>query len=173
MKPSPLPILVEHCGLKLSSTLARVLPKNYHHLSTLHALAKAPVVKPKTHAMLCDLTLTAWGTHPDPKVRRLLWNCYFPGKRPHIWHVLFYMLEIPMSKLVEKSGISERAIRKYLSRSRVPQRHLRAIAHFAMEYRDAMASKKSRAGVDPRYMILHRALHDPKRITTHEDIDED
>ncbi len=172
MKPSPIPILVKHCGVKIS-TLGRVLPKVYGHLSTLHNLAKAPVVKPKTHQAVAMLALMNWGTHPDPKVRKQLWDCYFPGKRPHIWHVLYFMLELPMSKLVEKSGISERAIRKYLTRSRVPQRHVRAIARFAMEYRDAMASNKSKAGRDPRYMILHRALHDRKRMTTHEDIDED
>lgn len=168
-KPNPLPILVDHCGLKLG-VLRQVLPRSYQHLSTLHALVRAGSLKPKTHSQVCDLTLTAWGQCKDATIRKLLWDCYFEGHRPHIWHVMFYMLEIPMSKLVEKSGISERAIRKYLSKPRVPQRHLRAIAPFAMEYRDAMASKKSREGVDPRYMILHRALTDPKRITTANDI---
>lgn len=172
-KPNPLPTLVDRCDIKLG-VLRQVLPKIYsQHRDSLHRLVRQPTLKPRTHGLLCDLTLTEWGRAQDRETKRLLWNCYFPGRRPHIWHVLFYVLEIPMTKLVEKSGLTERAIRKYLPRARVPIKHVRAIAPFAMEYRDAMASKKSRDGVDPRYMMLHRALTDRKRMRTYADLDED
>lgn len=172
-KPNPLPILVDRCDLKLG-VLRQVLPPIYwQHADSLHRLVRQPVLKPQTHRLLCDLTLTAWGQCQDKETQRLLWKCYFDRHRPHIWHVLFYMLEIPMSKLVEKSGLTEKAIRKYLPRARVPIKHVRAIAPFAMEYRDAMASKKSRDGVDPRYMILHRALTDRRRMKTYGNLDED
>lgn len=165
-KPNPLPILVDRCGVKLG-VLRRVLPQIYGHYATLHKLVRAPVLKPKIHKLLCDLTLTEWGRSSDPGTRQLLWDCYFPGYQPHIWHVLYYMLEIPMTQLVGKSGLTESAIRKYLPQPRVPQRHLRAIGRFAIEYRNAMSSKRSKGGVDLRYMILHSALTDPKRIRQH------
>ncbi|WBC28336.1 hypothetical protein DPMD02_68 [Desulfofustis phage LS06-2018-MD02] len=172
-KPNPLPILVDRCDLKLG-VLRQILPPIYwQHIDSLHRLVRAPALKPKTHRLLFDLTLTAWGQAKDKETQRLLWKCYFDRHLPHIWHVLFYMLEIPMPKLVEKSGLTEKAIRKYLPRSRVPIRHVKAIGSFAIEYRDAMASKKSRDGVDPRYIILHRTLTDRRRMKMYGDLDED
>jgi hypothetical protein len=93
---------------------------------------------------------------------------------PIYWqHIDSLHRQIPMPKLVEKSGLTEKAIRKYLPRSRVPIRHVKAIGSFAIEYRDAMASKKSRDGVDPRYIILHRTLTDRRRMKMYGDLDED
>ena len=47
-----------------------------------------------------------------------------------------------MTALVEHSGVTESAIRKYLPKPKAPQLHVWKIARFAMEYRDALASKR-------------------------------
>jgi hypothetical protein len=142
-----------------------VLPAHYYnHPAKLHRLCRAPGLKPKTHSKLCHLTLTNWGTCKDPEIKQALWDCYFPGTPPHLWHVMYYLLGIPMSKLVEKSGLTEKAIRKYLTLPKVPQAHVRAIGRFALEYRDALRSPKQKGGPDPRYMILHLAMTDKSRM---------
>jgi len=172
-KPSPLPILVSHCNLKLG-VLRRILPPVYYPNSdSLHRLVKAKVLKPRIHRLLCDLTLTEWGHAQDPGIKRLLWDCYFPGHRPHLLHIMFYVFEIPMSTLIEKSGLTEGMLRKYLSKPKVPERVVKALGRFAIEYRDALASRKAKNGRDPRYMMLHRAMVSRSRMTKWGDIHEE
>lgn len=161
---NPLPLLHEHCGVKKSHIPGML---GYHRMTAnrLQSLVTMATLKPKPHARLFFPTMVAWGQCEDREVKRLLWECYFdPEDKPHIYHILCWEHSIPDEVILRHAGFSLSTLHKILKRPKVTKLHLQAIARFAMQYRDAMASKKSRAGTDPRYMRLHRALTDAKRI---------
>lgn len=170
--PNPLPLLVDHCAIKLP-TIQLALGYKRMHIATLHRLVRATQLKDRNHSRLFDLTMTEWGQCDEPDIKQLLWDCYFPGDRPHVLHLLFYQFQIPMATLMTKSGLTERVIRRWLHRPKLQRHVLRAIGPFAIEYRDALASKKQRGGPDPRYMLLHRAITDTSRLYDRGDVIED
>jgi len=167
---NPLPILHEHCELK-KSHIPMMLGYPRMTAERLQSLVTTTVLKPKPHARLFFPTMVAWGQCEDKEVKRALWRCYFDADtKPHIYHLLCWEHCIPDETITRHAGFSQSTLRKILKRPKVTKTHLQAIARFAMEYRDAMASKKSRDGVDPRYMRLHRALTDHKRLYEHGEI---
>lgn len=166
-KQSPLPTLHFQCGIKLSE-IARVIGREAADPTVLHSLVKAKTIKDTYHRRLFDLTMTEWGQADDAITRMLLWNCYFPDSKPHVYHLLHYVHMVPMAKLSEKTGLPTSTIRdRVLPRPKLRRRHLRAIGRFAMQYIEALQSKKQVGGRDPRYAALHRALTDPSRVYEH------
>lgn len=163
-KPNPIPILTKHRGIGLQ-TIQRAMGHKSMYITTLHRLAKAAHLTEYTWSRLFDLTMTEWGQCDDREVKHLLWECYFPGSLPHVYHYLHYHFQIPAAVLLEKSGLSPSAFdRRVLRRPKISQRHLQAIAPYAMEYEQALASKKQVAGRDPEYMLIARSLRDPARV---------
>lgn len=161
---NPLPIMHEHCGLK-KSHIPMML--GYHRMTAnrLQSLATMAALRPKPHARLFFPAMVAWGECKDRDAKQALWECYFDADtKPHIYHILCWEHSIPDETIMRHAGFSQSTLRKILKRPKVTKLHLQAIARFAMEYRDALASKKQRGGPDPRYMKLHRALTDPKRL---------
>lgn len=159
---NPVPILYQHCGVKVS-TVSPLFPPGTP-LEIVHQLFTDKPIDARLHRKLQPLALTHWGQHPERHVRRLLWNCYFEGYRPHIFHILAYRCSIPVSTLALQSSLSQRQIEKNLTRPRVLRNHLQAIARYATLLEEAYRSPKTWDGVNPVYMEIHRALRDPKRI---------
>ena len=162
MKKNPVPILGEHCNVKVNHISPLFPPKT--PLELVHAVFKSKPIDDKLHSKLLPLTLTSWGSHPDQAVRRLLWDCYFEGYRPHIFHVLVYRCQIPVATLVLRSTLSKRQIEANLYRPRVLQTHVQAIARYASQVEESYRSPRTWDGRNPVYMEIHRALRDPKRV---------
>jgi hypothetical protein len=170
---NPLPILTRECGIKLG-TVARVLGNPHMDLGLMHNLARVPSIKPAYHRKLFDLTMTEWGQCSNARTRQLLWDCYFPGTKPHVYHLLHYVHQVPIETLVEHSRLPVSTIEhRVLRRPKLRKRHLRSIARYAMSYVEALASKKQLGGRDPRYAALQRALVDPSRLYDHGEMSQD
>lgn len=162
-KPNPLPILCKRFGVKLG-TVKLMLPKTQRSTEYLHRLVKKKEIDKRTHARLCSLTLECWGKATDGETKKLLWDCYFPNNKPHLWHVLYYQLNIPMHLLTQHSGLTEEQIKKYLRNRKMPQLHVQKIARFAMKARDELSSKRRIGGPDERAQLIQEALTDRSRM---------
>ncbi len=159
---NPVPLLHEHCGLT-PLKLGQVLGCHQEHT---HRYFEGKPLTAKEFESLRDYTMVQWGQHPDGKVRRLLWRVYYPDDRPNIFQVLYYRCDVTIDKLMKagRKRMAERTVRINLKRARIPLRQLRNIAGYAKGWENELASKKRQGGPDPRYMEIHRALHDPKRM---------
>ena len=162
-KPNPLPILTRECGVKLGA-IRDALTRGIE-LEELHSLALRPTIEDdRDYRALFHLTMSEWGINPTPHIRRSLWNCYFPETRPHIFHVLVYRLQVPISTLSLQSKLSERMIQNDLRSSRIYKGHLQAVAPYATLLYESMASPRTWDGYDSRSMEIYRSLRDPHRI---------
>lgn len=160
---NPLPILTEFCGVKISDIRAVVSGFDMS-LSSAHELCKRKVISKKLHSNFRKLTLYHWGTATNPDIRQLLWDCYFEGHKPHIYHLLGFVFCIPDEQLCQEAHISPATLRRIYSRPKLLKRQLQAIAPFALKYRDALMSPKQKLGPDRRHVLIHMALRDRKRL---------
>jgi hypothetical protein len=165
MLTNPIPILHKSCGYTLSQIMAACKMPHIKR-ETVRSMTHAHRLPEHMHKRLFLPTMIAWANavnNKEPQAQQL-WACYFPDHEPHIYHIMAFQFYIPTERLVKETGLSASTIRKILRRPKITKRQLRAIYPFARAYCDALYSKKSRDGRDPRYVRIHRALTDHSRL---------
>lgn len=168
MKRNPIPILREHFNLKVSAVSCHY--REDTPLDIVHQTFNTPHLDEKIHAKMFQTTMRYWGECTDPNVRKQLWECYFPaGTRPHIYHLLCFVHSRD-HMIVKQTRCTERMLDNILRQPKLKRYQLRIIGRFAMRFIEELRSKRSRAGQDPRYMTLHRALTDKARMYEHGEI---
>lgn len=171
MMTNPIPILHKEFDIGLTQLMAAVKIPHIKR-DTVRSMVGRHRIPEHLHKRFFLPTMTVWGQAVNDRHRaaQQLWACYFPDHEPHVYHLLSFVFYMSDAKLCKEAGISQRTLHKILRRPKLSKKQLRDIAPFAMRYRDALASKKQRGGSDPRYMKLHRALTDTKRIYEHGEI---
>lgn len=158
---NPLPVLKQHCHFKIHH-----LPEYMQKLGlpVIHKLFQQKMIKTQYHTSLRHITLLNWGQHKDKKIRKLLWQCYFPDTNPHVFHILVYRLHKNPEYLATQCKLSMTQIENDLAKAQILQTHLRAIGPYAMELRNALTSYKRKHGPDPIGRELGKALTDKSTI---------
>lgn len=160
---NPIPLLVGSFGHTLFG-ISQATGHSVKHIDVLHKAHNAAKINHVLHGLLFELSMIEWGQayqrRSHREVRKLLWQCYFPDTRPHIYHLLHYAHNMDLEKA---TGYSERVIRRILHQPRLHRRQGDRVRRFAIEYIDAIGSKSRKYGADPAYMGLYYALNDPRR----------
>lgn len=162
MPRNPLPTLGKHFGVKISDVTPH-LPANTP-LSAAHALFRHEELPTDLHGKLLNLTLLHWGSATGDH-RTYLWDCYFPTTRPHVYHMLHYEHLILFDTLSSETGYSDNVLDSIMHQPKLHRRQLRRIGRYALEYAQAISSKKRKHfDYDPRHMNIRRALRDSSRL---------
>lgn len=165
---NPIPVLHEHYGVSLHE-IHRAVGIPRLAVDRLHSWHNMTKLSAPIHARLFRVSMVEWGAakHDGYKTReqlRLLWECYFPETPPHIYHYLVFVHMIPDDTICKVTGYSDKTLAKIVKQPKLLKPQLERIGKWAVAYIEELSSKKRKAGPDPRYMALHRALRDPKRI---------
>ena len=165
---NPIPLLCDHFDMKLS-TIHRASRIPSMHVETLHSWYNRSELKPKMKTRLFGLSMVEWGSAWDLGIkseeRKLLWQCYFPHTRPHIYHYLHFAFFRSMTELTEESKLSEDNINRLLRKPKLHKFQLRAIAPFTQQLITSYQSPRTWDGQQTRkYTTLYRAMTDPKRL---------
>lgn len=164
-KTQPVYVLHYEFGVKLSHLHAMMPPRSRYDTTALLASGRR-YLSPKLQRHWFKPAMVYWGqefNNRNPK-RRLLWDYYFEGYKPHIYHILSFIFYYTDPELCRVTGTTPKQLDKWLRRPRLSQRMLQKAAPEAMKLKNALQSPNRTGGVDSRYSLIHRALKDRKRL---------
>ena len=165
-KKQPLYILHHEFGVGVKS-LHAMMPKKFKYETTWkYATGHRQYLKPAWRHFLFRGVMNHWGqefNNRNPK-RQLLWNYYFEGYKPHIYHILSFIFYYTDPELCRVTGTTPKQLDKWLRRPRLSQQMLQKAAPHAMQMKNALMSPNRTGGVDSRYSLIHRALVDRSRL---------
>ena len=164
-KNHPIYILHHEFGVKLTM-LYSLMPPNVKPETTWYLAAGKKSLSPYLGEYLFKGVMTYWGqayNDRNPK-RHTLWNYYFEGYKPHIYHILSFIFYYTDPELCRVTRTTPKQLDKWLRRPKLSQRMLQKAAPHAMQMKNDLQSPNRTGGVDSRYSLIHRALRDRNRL---------